>query len=44
MIKQGAIKLDGIRIDDDSMEIKLKEINGKILQKGKRHFRRIIIR
>ncbi len=43
MMKQGAIKLDGVRIDDDSMEIDLKEIDGKILQKGKRHFRKIII-
>jgi len=43
MIKQGAIKLDGIKIDDDSMEVKLEEIDGKILQKGKRHFRKIII-
>jgi len=43
MMKQGAIKLDGVRIDDDSMEIELKEIDGKILQKGKRHFRKIII-
>lgn len=44
MMKQGAIKLDGVRIDDDSMEIELKEIDGKILQKGKRHFRKIVIR
>jgi len=43
MIKQGAIKLDGVKIDDDSMEVKLEEIDGKILQKGKRHFRKIII-
>jgi tyrosyl-tRNA synthetase len=43
MMKQGAIKLDGVRIDDDSMEIDLEEIDGKILQKGKRHFRKIII-
>ena len=43
MVKQGAIKLNGVKIDDDSMEIELKEIDGKILQKGKRHFRKIII-
>jgi len=43
MIKQGAIKLDGLKINDDSMEVKLEEIDGKILQKGKRHFRKIII-
>jgi tyrosyl-tRNA synthetase len=43
MMKQGAIKLDGVKIDDDSMEVKLEEIDGKILQKGKRHFRKIII-
>ena len=43
MVKQGAIKLNGVKIDDDSMEIGLKDIDGKILQKGKRHFRKIII-
>ncbi len=43
MIKQGAIKLDGVKIEDDSMEVKLEKIDGKILQKGKRHFRKIII-
>ena len=43
MIKQGAVKLDGVKIDDDSTEFDLEEIDGKILQKGKRHFRKIII-
>ena len=43
MMKQGAIKLDGVKIDDDSMEFNLEELDGKILQKGKRHFRKIII-
>ena len=44
MIKQGAIKLDGQKIDDDSMEIRVEEIDRKILQKGKRHFKKIIVR
>ena len=43
MIKQGAIKLDGRKIDDDSMEIRVEEIDRKILQKGKRHFKRIVV-
>ena len=44
MIKQGAIKLDVKKIDDDSMEIRVEEIDRKILQKGKRHFKKIIVR
>ena len=43
MIKQGAIKLDGQKIDDDCIEIRMEEIDRKILQKGKRHFKKIIV-
>jgi len=43
LIKQGAIKLDGQKIDDDSMEVRLEALDRNILQKGKRYFKRIII-
>ncbi|MCD4669676.1 MAG: tyrosine--tRNA ligase [Actinomycetia bacterium] len=43
LIAQGAIKFDGQKITDDSMEIQVEGLNEKILQKGKRHFRKIII-
>lgn len=43
LIKQGAIKLDGNRIEDDSMEIEISSLQDKILQKGKRYFRKIIV-
>jgi len=43
LIKQGAIKIDGNKAEDDSMELDIESLQGKILQKGKRHFRKIII-
>ena len=43
LIAQGAIKFNGQKITDDSMEIQAEGLNEKILQKGKRHFRKIII-
>lgn len=43
LIAQGAIKFDGQKITDDSMEIQAEGLNEKILQKGKRYFRKIII-
>ena len=43
LIEQGAIKIDGQKITDGNLEIKISSLNKKILQKGKRHFRKIII-
>ncbi|HAJ95443.1 MAG TPA: tyrosine--tRNA ligase [Actinobacteria bacterium] len=43
LIAQGAIKVDGQKITDDNMEIGAERLNEKILQRGKRHFRKIII-
>jgi len=43
LIMQDAIKVDGQKITDDNMEIEAERLNKKILQKGKRHFRKIII-
>jgi tyrosyl-tRNA synthetase len=41
LIKQGAIKIDGNKVTDDSLELGAAKLDGKILQKGKRHFRKI---
>ncbi len=43
LIKQGAVRIDSRKIDDDSLELEIKDLHGKIIQKGKRHFRRIIV-
>ena len=42
LITQGAIKLGDLKIEDPSLELKLKDISGKVIQKGKRFFRKII--
>lgn len=43
LIKQGAIRIDGKKVEDDSIEMETGSLQGKIVQKGKRHFRKIII-
>jgi tyrosyl-tRNA synthetase len=43
LVKQGAIKLDGEKLEDDTVEIEVLSLDGKILQKGKRHFRKIVV-
>jgi len=35
--------IDGQKITDGNLEIKISSLNKKILQKGKRHFRKIMI-
>jgi len=44
LISQGAVKVDGKKVDDPDYEWDLEYINNKIIQKGKRHFRKIIIK
>jgi tyrosyl-tRNA synthetase len=41
LITQGAIKLGDLKIEDPNMELELKDITGKVIQKGKRFFRKI---
>ncbi len=41
LIKQGAVRIDGEKVKDSNLEIKPSFLDGKILQKGKRHFRKI---
>src|SRR4030066_1713860 len=42
LITQGAIKLNDLKIEDPNLELELKDISGKVIQKGKRFFRKII--
>ncbi len=44
LIGQGAVKVDGKKVDNPDCEWDLEYINNKIIQKGKRHFRKIIIK
>lgn len=44
LISQGAVKLGSKKIEDPNLELELEEINNKIIQKGKRYFRKIIIK
>ncbi len=44
LISQGGIKVDNKRINDPGTEFDFDDINNKVIQKGKRHFRRIIIK
>lgn len=43
LIAQGAIKIDEKKIDDIDLELKVEELNGKIIQKGKRYFKKILL-
>ncbi|MCL5071487.1 MAG: tyrosine--tRNA ligase [Actinobacteria bacterium] len=42
LIVQGAIKLGDLKIEDPNLELELKDISGKVIQKGKRFFRKIM--
>jgi tyrosyl-tRNA synthetase len=44
LISQGAIKIGDRKIDDSNLELKVEEIEGKIIQKGKRYFRKVLSR
>lgn len=44
LINQGAVRIGEDRIDDHNIELSLEYINNKIIQKGKRHFRRIVVK
>ena len=44
LISQGAVKIDGNRIEDVEIMLPVDDINGKVIKKGKRFFRKIIIR
>jgi tyrosyl-tRNA synthetase len=42
LIAQGAIKLGDLKIEDQNLELELKDVTGRVIQKGKRFFRKII--
>jgi len=44
LINQGAVKLGSKKIEDPNLELELEKINNKIIQKGKRYFRKIIVK
>jgi len=44
LVTQGGIKIGNKKVDDPFAEIDINNLDNKIIQKGKRHFRKIIIR
>lgn len=44
LIAQGGIKVGDIKVDDPNMEFDLNYINNRIIQRGKRHFRKIVVK
>jgi len=44
MIIQGGVKIDGKKINDTNVDMDLNKLDNKVVQKGKRHFRKIIVK
>ena len=44
LVTQGAVKIDDKKIDDPNMELNLADIDKKVIQKGKRYFKKITIK
>ncbi|MFA5014952.1 MAG: tyrosine--tRNA ligase [Actinomycetota bacterium] len=44
LVSQGAVKIDDKKINDPNMEFDLIDIDKKVIQKGKRYFKKIIIK
>lgn len=42
LVAQGGIKINDRKISDPNLELSLNDINEKVIQRGKRHFRKII--
>ena len=42
LVAQGGIKINDRKINDPNLELNLNDINEKVIQRGKRHFRKII--
>jgi len=42
LVAQGGIKINNRKISDPNLELSLNDINEKVIQRGKRHFRKII--
>ena len=44
LVSQGAVKIDDKKISDSNIEFDLNDIDKKVIQKGKRYFKKIIIK
>jgi tyrosyl-tRNA synthetase len=44
LIAQGGVKIGNEKIKDVSLELNLTELNNKVIQKGKRYFRKIVVK
>jgi tyrosyl-tRNA synthetase len=42
LIDQGGVRLDGVRVDSDRLDIAARELEGRVLQVGKRRFARLV--
>lgn len=42
LVAQGGIKINNRKINDPNLELNLNDLSGKVIQRGKRHFRKII--
>ncbi len=43
LLEQGGVKLDGEGVDGDKLDVPRKELDGKVLQLGKRRFARLVL-
>jgi tyrosyl-tRNA synthetase len=43
LLKQGGVKLDGEALPADALDVAPAELDGKVLQAGKRRFRRLCL-
>ena len=44
LISQGAIKIDNSKVDDINSEMNIEYLDGKVIQKGKRYFCKILVK
>jgi tyrosyl-tRNA synthetase len=41
MLQQGGVRLDGEPVEGDMLDVPSADLDGRVLQLGKRHFRRL---
>ncbi|MDD5659253.1 MAG: tyrosine--tRNA ligase [Actinomycetota bacterium] len=44
LVEQGGLKIDGKKVSDINFELSLNDINFKVIQRGKRHFLKVIVK
>jgi len=42
LISQGAVKINGEKVEDEDLELEISSLNEKVLQRGKRYFKKIV--